>query len=432
MRPTSFNWECGISPEHASQILGSAIDHGVTGERPALMLHDLTQLAQRINHLQNCFPPQTLHALAIKSNPIVLLLSFAVENGMGLEAASIEEVALARAAGCLPERIVYDSPAKTRNEIAQALAWGVTINADNFQELERIDNLLDRSLPQKSLIGLRINPQVGHGNIGILSVSGQYSKFGVPLGEKRQEIITAFMNFPWLKALHIHVGSQGINKEQLARATALIFQLRAEIHEKLGEDRIQSIDIGGGLPWHYKIDKSIITPEAYAAILAEAVPEALQDNVRLVTEYGRAIQAGSGFAASQVEYLKTDGGKRTAVIHFGADLLMRKVYHPNDWHHQITVLGPDISLKTGHEELHTIVGPLCFGGDILADNVLLPRIEEGDWIILHDTGAYTLSLWSRHCNRGLPLVLGYSAEPLQFRVLFSGETPDDVVRFWKT
>jgi diaminopimelate decarboxylase len=428
--PTVFNWEDSITADQAAQVIALAIKQDLIGNRPALLLHNMTMLSQKIKHLHSYFPPQTLHALAIKSNPLVAVLQFAVAYGMGLEAASIEEVELARAANCPAERIVYDSPAKTRDEIAKALAWGVTINADNFEELERIDNILAESPNTSSLIGLRINPQIGHGSISILSVSGQYSKFGVPITERRAEITAAFLRFTWLRGLHMHIGSQGIVKEQIAEATALIFQLRDEIHAKLGEARIISIDIGGGLPWRYRPDEPVTTPQDLAKILAKSVPQAWQDNIRLVTEYGRAIQAGCGFAASRVEYLKTDSVRRTAVIHFGADLMMRKVYHPNDWHHQISVLDCDANLKTGNEELHTIVGPLCFGGDILAENVKLPRIEEGDWIVLHDTGAYTLSLWSRHCNRGLPPVLGYITEPLQLNVLFPGETSKDIVRFW--
>lgn len=427
---TEFDWGAGVSPAAASRVLADALRQGVIGLRPALMFHDLDMLALKIKHLQNCFPAQTLHALAIKANPMLELLRFAVTCGMGLEAASIEEVALARAAACPANRIVFDSPAKTRAEILQALAWNVTLNADNLQELERIDEILGSHGASNSLIGLRINPQIGPGGIGMLSVSDQYSKFGAPLDERREDIISAFARYTWLRALHVHTGSQGISAEQLVQAAARIFQLRDDIHNRLGKIRIESIDIGGGLPWRYNESDPVITPESYVELLAEAVPEALGDKVRLVTEFGRAIQAGCGFAASKVEYLKTEGGRRTAVIHFGADLFLRKVYRPNDWHHHMTVLTADARLKTGNEEPHTIVGPLCFGGDILADSISLPRIETGDWIILHDTGGYTLSLWSRHCNRGLPRVLGYGGYPEQFRLLFKGETPEDIVNFW--
>lgn len=426
----SFDWQHQIGAEEAAKVLAAAISQGVTGARPAVMFHDLDNLARRIDCLRACFPPRTLHALAIKSNPVVELLRFAVGHGMGLEAASIEEVALARAAGCTADRIVFDSPAKTRAEIAQALSWGIALNADNLDELERVEAALRTGSKSTSLIGLRINPQVGQGSIGMLSVAGSYSKFGVPLNERRGDIVAAFRRYPWLRALHLHVGSQGIGEEQLAKAVGRIFDLREEIHAALGEPRVELVDIGGGLPWRYREQETIPTPRTYADVLRRVAPQAFADDVRLATEYGRTLQAGCGFAASRVEYVKTDGGTRTAIIHFGADLLMRLVYRPEDWYHRISVLSADGTPKGNTTEPQTVAGPLCFAGDVLASDMMLPRIDEGDWIILHDVGAYTLGLWSRHCNRALPRVLGYTARPMRFHVLLAGESPEDVARFW--
>lgn len=426
----AFAWHTRIDAAEAGQALAAAMAQGVAGDRPALLFHSLDALAARIDLLSTSFPPGTLHALAIKANPVVGVLRFAVARGMGLEAASWEEVALAQAAGCPPEHILFDSPAKTRDELATALDAGVTVNADNFDELARIDTLLDGDPQPTSLIGLRVNPQTGLGSIGMLSVSGGYSKFGVPLGEQRAAIVAAFRRYPWLRGLHVHTGSQGIGMARMVRAAELVFALRETIHRDLGERRIVSVDIGGGLPWPYRADGTAPTPAAYAAALGRAVPEAFAEGVRLATEFGRILQAGSGFAASRVEYLKTDAGRRTAVVHFGADLFMRKVYRPEDWHHHISVLAPDGRPKQAPGEPHVIAGPLCFGGDILAEEAVLPRVEAGDWIVLHDAGGYTLGLWSRHCNRGLPRVLGYRADPWRFQVLLAGEEPADVVRFW--
>ncbi|MBL8481980.1 MAG: diaminopimelate decarboxylase, partial [Rhodocyclaceae bacterium] len=347
-----------------------------------------------------------------------------------LEAASLEEVALARAAGCRPERIVFDSPAKTRREIAQCLAWGVTLNADNLDEIERIAQAVEVAGACASLVGLRVNPQVGDGSIGMTSVAGSYSKFGLPLDQRRADIIDAYVRHPWLRALHLHVGSQGVSAQQLAAAVAKVFELRAQIHAAIGSPRIASVDIGGGLPWRYREDTLVPTPRSYADVLRREVPAAFADDVSLVTEYGRCIQTGCGFAASRVEYVKTDGGRRTAVIHFGADLMMRRVYRPDEWHHRFSVLAPDGSPKQAPQAAHTLAGPLCFGGDLLAQDLELPRMDVGDWLVIHDTGGYTLGLWSRHCSRGLPRVLGYTGDAPEFSTLLAGESPDDVVRFW--
>lgn len=425
----AFEWQHQIDADEAGSVIAAAMSEGLVGQRRALMFHDLDSLARRIGGLISSFPPQTLHALAIKANPVVELLRFAVDHGMGLEAASIEEVALARAASCPPAGIVFDSPAKTREELREALLTGISLNADNLDEIARIADL-ENVQDSSSLIGLRVNTQVGLGSVGMLSVSGAYSKFGVPLGERREQIVEAFIRFPWLRALHLHVGSQGIAERQLASAVALVFELRRDIHARLGEERIGAVDIGGGLPWCYREGEEISTPQSFAAMLRQVVPAAFGNDVRLTTEYGRTLQAGCGFAASRVEYVKSEGGRKTAIIHFGADLLMRLVYKPEDWHHRISVLGPDGVPKRDRVEPYTVAGPLCFGGDLVARDMMLPAIAEGDWLVIHDVGAYTLGLWSRHCSRGLPVVLGYAGQPRRFRPLYGGETPDDVVRFW--
>ena len=149
----------------------------------------------------------------------------------------------------------------------------------------------------------------------------------------------------------------------------------------------------------------------------------------MITEFGRAIHANCGLAVSRVEYVKP--AQQLAVIHLGADLLLRPVYRPQDWQHEFFVLDRLGNPKPGPTHPLTIAGPLCFAGDCLARDVPLPAVEPGDWLVIRDVGAYTLSLWSRHCNRGIPAVIGYDpARTAALRVLRPQETPADVVRFW--
>ncbi|MDC0434954.1 diaminopimelate decarboxylase, partial [bacterium] len=92
-------------------------------------------------------------------------------------------------------------------------------------------------------------------------------------------------------------------------------------------------------------------------------------------------------------------------VHLGADLFTRHVYTPAA-PLAITVLNSDGHEKTGSEQIYNIAGPLCFAGDYLARNLDLPLIEEGDWLLISDVGANTYGLWSRHCTRTVPKVLG--------------------------
>ena len=199
--------------------------------------------------LRQAFPDTALHAIAIKANPLVEILRFCVENGCGLEAASIEEVHLALAAGAEANRIVFDSPAKTTGEIEFCLSKGIHLNANGFDELDRIAKL-HGTVNNASNVGLRINPEISSGSIGQTSVGNVGSKFGVSISQSHAQILDYFKRFEWLNGLHVHVGSQGCTLEQLCESVKAIDLLRQQI-ESTTKRKINFVDIGGGLPAIY-------------------------------------------------------------------------------------------------------------------------------------------------------------------------------------
>ena len=423
-------WCDGITPDELEAISRTALSQGwIRDTDRSVVFHDLGKMRARLRELKRCFPARTLHAVAIKANPLVEILRDAIAEGAGAEAASFEEVRVALAAGAAPEHIVFDSPAKTRDELAQALDLGVVINADSFEELERIDGLWT-SASSASRIGLRINPMVGAGRIGITSVADSGSKFGVDIDRERDRILAAFHRYPWLRGLHVHIGSQGCDLELLVASAVRIQELLSEIGAVTGADRPDFIDIGGGLSTAYVDDDRAPGIDTYATMLEERAPLLFGDRIRLITEFGRALQAGCGFALSRVEYVKNLAGQRLAVIHLGADMLMRPAYLPEQWKHRFLVLDPSGKLKTGNHEPWTIGGPLCFAGDIVARATPLPPVQIGDYLAVRDVGAYTLSMWSRHCSRAMPLVLGATGGKPELRVLRHAETAHDVAEFW--
>jgi diaminopimelate decarboxylase len=378
----------------------------------AVVVHDLDVMHHRFGRIRAAFPEAELHAVAIKANPLVGVLRSLAEAGAGLEAASWEEVQLALAAGCPPERIVYDSPAKTEWEIEQALQLKVRLNADNLDELHR----LDRLQPQYP-IGVRINPQVGAGSIAMTSVASRGSKFGMPLEET--DLPALFQRFPWLGGLHLHVGSQGCPLEQLVEGVARVWRAGQSLDLKF-------FDMGGGLAVNYHNLGEGPQPEQYSAALRQACPGF--GGIPLISEFGRWVQGPSGWVASRVEYVKQGDTSPQAVLHVGADMLLRLAYAPKDWFNRMEVYDSQGRPKAGPREAWTLVGPLCFGGDVIGRDVELARIEPGDWVVVHDIGAYTMGMWSRHCSRALPLVLGWRDG--QLSVLKARESLQDVVRFW--
>ena len=415
-----------LSAQQMSDALAKALADGqFDNEDSAVIFHDLSFLENRVEHLKSLFPTSTLHAIAAKANPLPAIMEALLPLGLGVEAATIGEVSIALKSGYEPAKIVFDSPAKTRQELAYALQAGVHINADSFNELLRIDQLL-KEIPSSSNIGLRVNPQIGAGSISTTSVAGDYSKFGVPIAEFETEIIRYYQNHDWLNGIHMHVGSQGCSLAQLIGAAEKLTALLRII-----PGQIKWIDIGGGLPVEYDKNQPAVPMQSYVNELRSRCPELFDHAYSLITEFGRYIHVNAGWTASRVEYVKNYSGVSTAVIHIGADQLLRRCYQPEFWHHDISVTDQYGRLKPAGDIEYTIAGPLCFGADIIAKDIPLAQIDEGDFLMIHDTGGYTLSMWSRYTSRQIPKVLGYRHGGSQFETLKSRETIDELYQFWK-
>ena len=432
---SSLILDFGLRNQEKSRILKKALTEKSfsEAEHTALMFYDLSFIDDRINRLKKVFPETALHAIAVKANPLIKILSRIKNKGVGLEVASLPEIYIAEKAGFARENIVFDSPCKTREEIEYALQSGIYINSDSFAELDRIGEIL-KIRDSESRIGLRINPQVGTGSIKSTSVAGAISKFGVPLNENRQEIINYYLKYNWLKGIHVHIGSQGCPVPLLIEGIRKVLDLALEINRCLAKESKSTVsvfDIGGGLPVSYYADKEPVTIEQYHAMLKETCPELFTGGFRLITEFGRYIHANAGWVAARVEYVKREPGYNIIITHVGADLLLRKCYNPGDWHHEISVTDKYGNLKTGTDSnKYSVAGPLCFAGDVLATDLDLPVVVEGDYILIHDTGSYTLSMWSRYNSRQMPKVLGYHSENDTFELLKERESKEDLLDFW--
>lgn len=407
-----MNWNTRTADDpHTPAILKHLLKRGyLTGdEHPAVIVHNLARFKERLAYLRDSFAPGALHTLAVKANPLPALLRIAVEGGFGLEAASLGELALAESVGCPAERTVFDSPAKTRAELARAAAAGYVVNANSGSELRRVRELKPANFP----LGLRVNPVVAEAaRESSTMVATARSKFGVTM-EQAERLLG---EFPEVTGLHVHVGSQVATRDDLVEAARRVVRLAA------GWPQIDWLDIGGGLPTRYHRDDPGLDPKEYYRALLEAAPELA--GYRLLTEMGRAIQTNCGFAVSRVEYVNED----RAVLHFGADLALRECYQNGAWYHEFEVFDATGAKKEGARTPYDLYGPLCFSGDRLAEERSLPPLEEGDLVVMHDIGGYTLGMWSRYCSRAIPEIVGWNGAALG--VLRARETADQIVRSW--
>ncbi len=375
------------------RVLQASIESGQLGEdRPLAAFIDVRGVERAVGELKSAFPPHFEHMFAAKANTMRRALELVKSAGMGCEVASPGELEQALRCGFSPRDIVFDEPAKTPAVLRKVMRAGVNLNIDNLQEFCRVAALRDSARPDAD-IGFRINPQVGAGRIGAMSTATQSSKFGVALEDdgNRGELVRCYRDHPWLNSLHTHVGSQGCSLELMVGGVRKVTALAEEINAALGRQQVEVIDIGGGLPVNFSGEEVKPTFGEYAAALEKAIPELFTGKYRVKTEFGRSVMAKSGFIASRIEYTKVSGGRHIAISHAGAQVATRTVFMPEYWKIRISAFGPDGLAKSGDPVEQDIAGPLCFAGDMAGTGRQLPLIEPGDYVVLHDTGAYYFS-----------------------------------------
>ena len=399
---------------------------------PVAAFVDVKGIARTAAELLAAWPRGTevLHAFAAKANPMVPVLALLLRHGLGCEVSSPGELAQARAAGFPAARIVLDSPAKTQAELAEALRDGIALNIDNFEELERVDRLVADGTAAVR-VGVRINPQVGLGSIEAMSTAGRTTKFGIAMADpgNRERLLAAYAARPWLRWVHVHVGSQGIPLELNAAGVAEAVRFAQEVNARRA-GQIEGIDIGGGLPVDFSKDEDSPTFADHVAVLRQAAPELFGGELKVVTEYGRSVMAKNGFIASRVEYTKTTGGRAIALAHAGAQVAARSVFAPRSWPLRVLAYDRHGLPSTAELEVQDVAGPCCFAGDLVARERKLPKLATEDIVVVPDTGAYYFSSPFQYNSLPMPPVYGFEVsegDVVRFHVLRAAESIEEVV-----
>lgn len=422
------------------------------------MVLNLSEVRRQIAALHAAFPPTALHAFACKANPLLPMLQLINQHGMGCEVASIGEYTQARRA--FPgNRIVFDSPCKTLEELKLALYNdGGFVNLDNFQELDRVV-ALDKERPVTANVGMRVNTQIGQGTISALDTCTAFSKFGVALNECREQLKSAYKQHRFLNMIHIHSGSQGLNFEQMTTGIRTVVDFVTQEIEG-GAEKVPNIDIGGGLSVNFSSDEVMPTFGAYAAALKERVPELFPgattkadgddtaaaetstaahqqqqqpSKFRIITEMGRSIVMKAGVYLSRVEYTKVTGGRHIVLQHVGADLLLRTAWAPESFPLRVEIFNADGTKKPAAPDqlVRTdVAGPCCFAGDLACKDRALPKASPGDFVAIKDVGGYYYVSYNYYNVRQAPAVAFFEEETEQIRLVRRADTVQDTIGFF--
>ena len=329
---------------------------------------------------------------AVKANSNIAVLATLAKLGAGADVVSGGEMIRALEAGIPADRIVFSGVGKTRDELTQALAAGVTrINVESVPELDILSAAAEAT-GVTAEVSIRVNPDVDAKTHEKISTGRQEDKFGIDLALALDAYRRA-RELPGLdvSGVAMHIGSQLTSlepyREAYARMAEFVRLLRAE-----GFD-IRHLDLGGGLGITYSAETAP-SPEAYATMAAEAVGNL---GCRLTFEPGRMIAGNAGILVTRVIFIKTGTAKRFCIVDGAMNDLIRPTLY--NAHHEIV---PVTQAQSGVDLLEMdVVGPICESGDYIAKGRKLPPLQSGDLLAVRTAGAYGAVMSSTYNTRPL-------------------------------
>jgi diaminopimelate decarboxylase len=370
--------------------------------------------------------PRSVVAYAVKAFGVVEMLRLAHSEGLGLDVASIGELALAKAAGVPPESVTFHGVAKQPAELEAAVRYGaghVAIDAlEEIHELAEISRRVGRRQP----VLVRINPDTAVPTDPRYRTSGADCKFGLSVADgsagRAVEQARAAAHLR-LDGLHFHLGSQIMTAQPYVEAMVCM----AGFLSQLDGWRPDRIVVGGGMGVQYGIGPTTPTPQYWAEAIIGAFSELIgplcRPDVTLGIEPGRSVVAEHGSMLYRVGTVKPRGdrpGEVLAVVDGGLSDNPRPLMYSAT--HQVCLASqPDASPAV----VAHIYGRHC-ETDLLFANVALPAVTRGDILLVRTTGAYTHCMASNY-NRFLRPAVVFAAGG-RSRLVVRRETPDDLLR----
>jgi diaminopimelate decarboxylase len=354
--------------------------------------------------------PNSLVIYACKAFVNRALAQILNEEELGLDVVSGGELAIAKSVGFPMNRIYFNGNNKSRQELKMAVEWGVgRIVVDNNYELSLL-NEMARVTGAKQTILLRLSPGVDPHTHAHLATGVIDSKFGFTMDQAR-EVLTGEWLYPSLKLVgfHFHIGSQIFDFSPYKQAIEIILKFAANMRSKHGF-RIEELGIGGGLAISYSEDSPAPTIREFAeTIIATLLEKSKAHGIeppRLIVEPGRSITGEAGIALYTVGATKEIPGVRKYVSVDGgiADNIRPAMYGAK---YEAVVANKMVDMAVGSTEKErvTIAGKYCESGDILIQDIDLPKLEPEDLIAIPCCGAYCLSMASNYNGSLKPAIV---------------------------
>lgn len=330
-------------------------------------------------------------AYAVKANGNLALLELLVQNGCGLDAVSVGELARALKVGAEPQRIIVSGVGKRDDEIEAALRAGVLyISVESMGELTAVANIAKR-IGIKARVSVRVNPEVDAATHPYISTGLRENKFGVPYATART-LYARGMQSPELEMVGVtcHIGSQITTIAPFIDASQKVAELAREL---IGTGvPLRYIGVGGGLGIPYG-DETPPSPAEYGAALAKELGPL---KLTVVLEPGRVIIGNAGILLTRVVRVKEGADRLFVIVDAGMNDLIRPALYSAK--HRIDV----IEKRQGRTDAVTVVGPVCESADTFARDLTMQRVMPGDLLALRSAGAYGFVMSSTYNGRPKP------------------------------
>ncbi|MBM3072314.1 diaminopimelate decarboxylase [Lelliottia sp. RWM.1] len=325
------------------------------------------------------------------------------EQGVKVDSVSLGEIERALAAGYDPkgdsDAIVFTADLIDDATLARVHELRIPVNAGSVDMLEQLGKM-----SPGHRVWLRVNPGFGHGHSQKTNTGGENSKHGIWYSDLPAALEVLQHYNLTLVGIHMHIGS-GVDYGHLEQVCGAMVRQVIDF----GQD-LEAISAGGGLSIPYREGEEAIDTEHYYGLWSAArdkIAAHLGHPVKLEIEPGRFLVAESGVLVAQVRSVKEMGSRHFVLIDAGFSDLMRPAMYGS--YHHITALAGDGRDLTQAPRVETVVaGPLCESGDVFTqqeggkvETRALPEVKPGDYLVLHDTGAYGASMSSNYNSRPL-------------------------------
>ena len=354
---------------------------------------------------------------AVKATPNPTILRILKEEGCGTDCSSLTELMMSDKLGFAGDEIMFSSNDTPAEEFILAKKLGATINLDDFTHIDFLEKTA--GIPEK--ICCRYNP----GGTFSISTTIMDNPGDAKYGMTKDQIIEAYriLKGKGVKrfGMHAFLASNTVTNDYYPVLARTLFEVAVEIKEKTGV-KLDFINLSGGVGVPYTPDKEPIDflaiGECVRKVYEEILVPAGMGDVALYTELGRFMLAPYGHLITTAIHEKHTHKEYIGVDACAVNLMRPAMYGA---YHHITVLGKE---NEPCDHKYDVTGSLCENNDKFAIDRMLPKIDMGDVLAIHDTGAHGFAMGYNY-NGKLKSAEVLLCEDGSTKLIRRAETPDD-------